>query len=261
MCLIVDDEHRLGQRLKDHFADLAHLGVISVSSLDEAAEVLDSGRYEINCLITDWSFDDAGTKQSRFEDGFDLIDYAKLRYPALPVYLMTAHKHEENLLEGLKKYPDLKVFQKQEIQWEDTKKSRQTPGDGNEQPWNVINMDLERARRSGAKSSRSKHEPMGAFRTLLQRLPKLVVRKPIVVSIVGEGGEFTAFSDEIGLLMDARGSSPHKALAELSVIIADHFFTLEEMNDLEGYAHLVRENLRQYISQPEEKNDQTCQAL
>ncbi len=144
--LIVDDEVAVREGVQRRFTEVSLLGSLIVSSPLEAREALESEKFNIVAVVTDWFF--GGGVVEGMRDGVDLVKFVRERYPEVQCYMMTAHMEMSEFSERLQVAGDIRVFRKDQISWVRRKRAESsrepdTSPFQTDQPWNVVRLDLE----------------------------------------------------------------------------------------------------------------------
>jgi len=269
--LVVDDRPAFGRQLKKLLLDKGSIGALLVGTLGEAAALLESQHYRFDAVLTDWLFETGEDPARKLFDGFDLVEFARLRAPSVHAYVVTAHAETEGFQAKAAACAfDLsRMFNKKEINLDDEEASAGQA----RQPWNKVRSDILLTRiqaadpRLAAELRRVSAEEVSdddLVGKLLERtLPPTVtyiqdlgetyrVKEPIEVTCapgVQGSGSVKASAAKLGILVDGFGDTASEAVDSLREVIASHAELLfgQDDGELRDFAKVVKERLARHI--------------
>ncbi|MFL9829165.1 hypothetical protein, partial [Rhodoplanes sp. SY1] len=228
---MVDDSEQFGRRFKRALLDFGSIGAMVVTRLGEAADLILSGKYHFDALLTDYFFVTGEDSSRSLYDGFDLIQLIQQHNAELEVYAFTAQEGTSGLAAkaASRDISVRRIFDKKKIALaESKKKTTKDP-----QPWDVVRADILRKRLLDDPSLAQKlaltegHQitDLGFLErfvnvvkspttTYIQQLNRSYdVTLPIeAVCTPALDGKVSASAPKLGILLDGIGATPAEAI-------------------------------------------------
>ncbi|MBG6162612.1 CheY-like chemotaxis protein [Labrenzia sp. EL_195] len=259
--LIVDDEPEFGMQLKKLFANAAEWGTLFIDDLAEAFQIIESQRYEIKILLTDWHFTKGTDVDLGLLDGVDLVEKTQKNCPSVECFLMTAQQNSPNFEAKSASLNSVRIMFKMDFEMSRLPRMRESFSSGEKddrQPWSVIasNIGENVIQMYPDVAHLGKKTATGSqFETFIQEMPKGIrVAKPIPIVVKVDSDEggifFKASAPQLGLLVEGIGSDPMEAIDELKDVIYSQVLSLNEVNlkDLKGLAALSMQLLEDHLA-------------